>query len=195
MQSCGECFCSLVLFVLWCGSWGSFFGVWFVVFWCCYVDGFRCRIWDLVTIFCNHRWRNEWELCCLLCLCFWYCCNVRWFFLLRWACAGLVLFSWCCFLNFRVIISGFGGGSLLIWYCVVDLVLCFPIVTLSCWCGEFVVSFCFSSRFSDWFCCCISFVVVVVVCCCCCCCCCCCWFLLSESHWLSLLVFSLFWVG
>ena len=149
MQSCGECFCSLVLFVLWCGSWGSFFGVWFVVFWCCYVDGFRCRIWDLVTIFCNHWWRMEWGLCYLLSLCFWYylcfryCCNVRLFLFLWLGCAALVLFSCFYLLNFLVVV---GGGSLLIWYCVVDVGLGFLIVTFSCCCCLFVVRCCCSSR-------------------------------------------------
>ena len=58
-----------MLFVLRCGGWDGFFG-WFIVFWCRYVDGFRCRIWDVVAVLCNHRWREEWESCCFLCLCF-----------------------------------------------------------------------------------------------------------------------------
>ena len=76
----------------------------------------------------------------------------------------------------------FGGGSLLIWYCVVGVVLAFLIVTFfCCWC-VFVVSCGCGSRILAWF----YFVDS--------CCCFCCWFSLSESDWLSLLVFLSFWV-
>ena len=189
-----------MLFVLRCRSWDSFFG-WFIVFWCCYVNGFRCRIWDLVAVFCNHPRRKEWELCCLLCLCFWcylcfrYCSNVGLLLLFRWGCTAFVLFSCFYFLNFQVVIISFWWWFFVNRYCVVDIVLCFLMVIFSCCCCEFIVSFCFWSRFSPWFCCCISFVVVVIVSCCCC----CCWFSfslsLSESEWLSLFVFPSFCVG